>query len=447
MVALSRGGAAGVAAGAAVLGGLLLFATAAPTSLVDAPAYEIDESLAGEVTSGTTPALSPFYDVADWQPGPPGTLVRAEPIDGAPDGMRLFRILYQSTDLQGNAIPVTGLYAVPAGDPPPGGFPLVGFGHGTTGIGQACGMSQAPLDDDTPSRSNFVPHIEPLVEQGWAVVASDYSGMGAPGPASYLVGPLEGRGILDTMRAVQSPAPEIGSVAIDTSKMGVYGKSQGGEAVLSAMELAPTYAPDLDIAGGVSLAPGFTPALQGVLDAVASNPTSTSQNMFVLLIARSYAENYPQYTNLDEILSDVGKEKMAILDQYCGGDLADRVVDVPLSELLNTPVASGLVTALGEAMPGSTPLKMPAIIVQGLEDTTILPQFTHAQVMSRCALGDTVFYVRYPFDDHPSLNYQARLNQPSVIDWMEARWADEPAPDNCANQLLGTTNLAAGVGR
>lgn len=55
--------------------------------------------------------------------------------------------------------------------------------------------------------------------------------------------------------------------------------------------MAPTYAQELDIAGGVSLAPGLTPALQGVLNAVAGNPTSTAQNMFVLLIAKSYAEN------------------------------------------------------------------------------------------------------------------------------------------------------------
>lgn len=445
---LSRGGAAGVAAGAALVGGLLLFATAAPTSLVDAPAYQIDPALTGEVSASVTPPLSSFYDIGQWQPGAPGTLVKAEPIEGdAPNGMRLFRILYQSTDLQGNAIPVTGLFAVPAGDPPPGGFPLVGFGHGTTGVGQACGMSQTPLEPNTPAYSNFVPHIQPMVEQGWAVVASDYSGLGAPGPASYLVGPLEGRGILDSMRAVLTPSANIGSVPIDQTKLGVYGKSQGGEAVLSAMELAPEYAPELDIAGGVSLAPGLTPGIQGVLDAVASNPTSTSQNMFVLLIAKSFAENYPDDTNLEEILSDKGKEKMAILDQYCGGELAERVVDVPLSQLLNTPVASGLVTALGKAMPGSTPLEMPVVIVQGLKDKTILPQFTHAQVMSRCALGDTVFYVRYPFDDHPSLNFQARVTQPSVIDWMEARWAGEPAPDNCANQLLGTTDTATGVNR
>ena len=90
-----------------------------------------------------------------------------------------------------------------------------------------CGMSQTPTQPDTPGNSNWIPHIEPLVRQGWAVVASDYSGMGAPGPSSYLVGPLEARGILDALRAVQQPAPSIGSVPINSAKLGVYGKSQG----------------------------------------------------------------------------------------------------------------------------------------------------------------------------------------------------------------------------
>jgi len=441
----SRTTAAIGAAAAAIIGGALMYVTAPATSLVDAPAYEVPQAVTDSIDTTVTPEVSEFYDVDAWQPGPPGTLVRSEPIEGAPAGTQLYRIMYQSTDLQGNAIPVTALYAAPDGPAPQGGFPLIGFAHGTTGVGRACGMSQAPLTPHTPGYSAWIPHIEPLVRQGWAVVASDYSGMGAPGPASYLVGPLEGRGVLDSMRAVLQPSPEIGSVPIDTAKLGIYGKSQGGEAALSAMELATTYAPELDIAGGVSLAPGFTPALQGILDAVASNPTSTSQNMFVLLIAKSYAENYPQFTNLDDILSDEGKQRIDLLDRYCGSVLADKVTDLPLSQLLETPVDSGLVTALGEAMPGSTPLEMPVVIVQGLKDKTILPQFTHAQVMSRCALGDTVWYVRYPDDDHSSINYQARETRPTVIDWMNARWAGEPAPDNCTNQLLGTTHTVTGV--
>ena len=312
-MAFSRGGKVLGTVGAAIVAGLLLAATAPPTSLVDAPAFALDPEEQGEFDTTIVPELTAFYDAAGVTPGPPGTLIRAEPVKEAPAGVKVYRIMYQSTDLQGNALPVTGLFAVPDTDPPAGGFPLVSFAHGTTGVGRMCGISQTPFEPKTPGFTAWVPHIGPLVEQGWAVVATDYSGMGAPGPSSYLVGPLEGRGILDALRAVLTPQPSIGNVAVNAEQLGIYGKSPGGEAALSAMELAPEYAPELSIDGGVALAPGLTPALQGVLDAVASNPTSTSQNMFVLLIAKSFAENYPDLVTLDEILSPMGQERMKLL--------------------------------------------------------------------------------------------------------------------------------------
>jgi Secretory lipase len=430
----------------AIVSGLLLIACSPPTSLVDAPMYDMSSDTAGDLDTPVTPELSPFYEMTGWAPtGRPGALIRAEPVSEAPNDVRMWRIIYESTDLAGRPIPVSALFATPAARPPQEGFPLIGFAHGTTGVGEMCGISHTPLEVGTPGYSAWVPHLEPMVRQGWAVVASDYSGMGAPGPQSYLVGPLEARGILDSMRAVIAPNPATGAVPIDTARLGVYGKSQGGEAALSALQLAPHYAPDLDIAGGVILAPGFTPSLQGVLDAVASNPTSTAQNMFVLLIAQSYARNYPELVSLDDIVSPEGQKRIDLLARHCGTDLADRVSDVPLSDLIKTPFAPGLVSALARGMPGTEKLEMPIVVVQGLKDVTILPQFTHAEVMSQCALGTTTFYVRYPEDDHPSINFQAREHQPSVIDWMNARWAGEPAPSNCPNQLLGQLSWAAGV--
>lgn len=301
------------------------------------------------------------------------------------------------------------------------------------------------MQPGTPAYTAWMPHIKPLVDAGLAVVASDYSGMGAPGPSSYLVGPLEGRGVLDAMRAVENPSPMIGDIPVDKNKLAVYGKSQGGEAANSALEIAPEYAPELKIGSGVLLAPGYTPPIRGILDAVASNPTSTKQNMFVLLIAKSYAESYPDIVKLDEILSPEGMEKAKLLDGYCGQNLIDRVSDVPLTKLINTPVPGNLIRAMSKGMPGTKRIGVPIAFWQGLKDTTIIPQFTHAQVMTQCALGTTTFYVRYPEDDHGSMNYQARTRDPNAIEYMKNIWAGKPAPDNCANQLLGTVGTATGV--
>lgn len=211
-MALSRTAAGIGTAAAALVAGGLLYVSAPPTSLVDAPAYPQDASQAGDLDTTVTPKLANFYDTPLGDVTTPGTLVGAQEVDGAPAGTRVYRILYSSTDLQDNPIPVTALLAVPDAPAPAGGFPLVGFAHGTTGVGRMCGISHTPFEPKTPGYSAWVPHIEPLVQQGWAVVASDYSGMGAPGPSSYLVGPLEGRGILDSMRAVLPPSDQTGSI-------------------------------------------------------------------------------------------------------------------------------------------------------------------------------------------------------------------------------------------
>lgn len=428
----------------AIVGGLLLFVTKPPVNLIDVPINTSGEG-AAELETSEAPAVSSFYNPGNWTPKGPGTLIKAEPVQGAPKGVKAYRVMYESTDLQNNPLPVTGLYVAPDKTAPAGGFPLVSYAHGTTGVGRMCGMSQTPFTPNTPGITGWTPHYGPMVEEGWAVFASDYSGMGAPGPSSYLVGPLEGRGVIDGMRAVQNPAASIGDVPINKNKLGIYGKSQGGEAALSAAQLLPTYAPELNVGGTVALAPGFTPALAGILNTVAKNPTSTTQNMFVLLIAKSFADNYPELVNLDEMLTPLGKEKIKLLDTKCGNALTKEVSDVPLSQLLNVPIPNGIVEALGIAMPGNVKIEHPTMILQGLKDKTILPQFTHAQVMSQCAVGTELYYVRYKNDDHPSLNYQAREHNPSAIDYLEDRWAGEPAPHNCANQLLGTAQLASGV--
>lgn len=427
----------GIAAiAAAVVGAGALIVTAPAPYLIDVPAF------AGEINNlpGTgqtvTPELSEFYDVdPSTVPATPGALMDAEPIPGGPPGVEVHRIMYASTDLQGNPLPVSGLFAYPTGDPPEGGWPLIGYAHGTTGVGRACGMSQAPFTEETPGFAHFWLQILPMVERGWAVVASDLSGMGAPGPGSYLVGPLEGRNVLDSMRAVLTPDDRIGSVPLDADQLGVYGTSQGGSTTLSTLQEAVTYAPELDLKGGMALALGLIVPIPGALELVASNPTSTMQNMFMLLIAKSYADSYPDLVDIEDVLTPVGIEHLALLDEYCGQDLATRVVDVPLSELVRTPLDSGLLAAMERAMPQPVPLGAPAIIAQGLADVTILPAFTHAQVMTSCAVGERVWYDVYPDDDHYTIRFQARESGGRIYDWMQARFDGVPAPTNCANQL------------
>ncbi len=153
--------------------------------------------------------------------GPPGTLIRSEPMLFAPGGAQAYRILYRSTGVRGEPIAVSGVVVIPPGETPAGGRPIVAWAHPTTGVVPHC----------APSLAIFVfqqmQGLRQLVEQGAVVVATDYPGLGTAGPHPYLVGASEGRAVLDSVRAARSLPGGGGG-----NTFAVWGHSQGGQAAL-----------------------------------------------------------------------------------------------------------------------------------------------------------------------------------------------------------------------
>ena len=144
--------------------------------------------------------LSPFYRRTEALPARPGAMLREEPIAAQPEmtgAGSAARIFYASTDLRWHAgiVPVSGTLYLPKGEPPAGGWPLVAWAHGTLGVSDRC----------APSWSGHKPrdavYINRWLENGFAVVATDYQGLGGPGPHPYLIWEAEGRSVLDAARA------------------------------------------------------------------------------------------------------------------------------------------------------------------------------------------------------------------------------------------------------
>ena len=135
--------------------------------------------------------------------GPPGTLVRQEVIDGAPLGAIAYRVLYRSTGLNDKPIAVSGVVIVPRGEPPPGGRPIVAWAHPTSGIASRCAPSLAIF------LFQQIQGLRSFVRNGYVVAATDYPGLGTPGPHPYLVGVSEARAVLE-LRACCRPVSRRG---------------------------------------------------------------------------------------------------------------------------------------------------------------------------------------------------------------------------------------------
>lgn len=114
--------------------------------------------------------------------GAPGTLLQAQRV--APEtveGATTWRVLYVSRDGVGQPIAVSGTVSVPEGPAPEAGWPVLSYGHGTTGVADRCAPSRATLGQE-PMGSTALGSRVPreFVTDGFVVAQSDYEGLGTP---------------------------------------------------------------------------------------------------------------------------------------------------------------------------------------------------------------------------------------------------------------------------
>jgi len=121
--------------------------------------------------------IEPFYVPPDPLPAEPGTIIRTEPLGVEVPGAQALRMLYVSERPDGTPAASSGMIFIPDTPAPPEGRPVVAWAHGTVGMGDACAPSRAanPLGDT----DNW---LDQMMELGYVVTATDYVGLGTPGP-------------------------------------------------------------------------------------------------------------------------------------------------------------------------------------------------------------------------------------------------------------------------
>jgi hypothetical protein len=138
--------------------------------------------------------------------------------------------------------------------------------------------------------------IGTLIMRGWAIVATDYTGLGTRGPGAvpthtYLVGADEAYAELDALRA----ARQLDGVRL-SGQFVVWGYSQGGHAALWTGILAARYAPELTPAGVAAIAPATD--LPRLVQRTQSTLAGRILNGFLVI---GYAAAYPD-VHFDEVV-------------------------------------------------------------------------------------------------------------------------------------------------
>ncbi|MDC0687673.1 lipase family protein [Mitsuaria sp. RG] len=226
--------------------------------------------------------VSAFYTWSKAIPATPGKLLRSEPLDSAlslPNAASAQRILYTSLDgIDGKTpIVVSGALFIPKGKAPAGGWPVASWGHGTVGVADICAPSWA-------GRSyRDVQYLNRWLDEGYAIVATDYQGLGVPGGHPLLNNRMAAYGILDAARAVVAGVPGL------ANKVLIVGQSQGGAGAFAAGAYAATYAPDLGVKGSIGTGVIYTIGAKNVGEQdVNKVDPALAYGFYTLLAAQQY---------------------------------------------------------------------------------------------------------------------------------------------------------------
>ena len=373
-------------------------------------------------------AQTSFYDASRQEiAGRPGTLIRSEPMSFAPAGAQAYRVLYRSTGMHGGPIAVSGVIIVPPGPAPAGGRPIVAWAHPTTGVVPHC----------APSLAIFVfqqmAGLRQLIEQGVVVAATDYPGLGTPGPHPYLVGDSEARAVIDSVRAARNlPGAETGN------SFAVWGHSQGGQASLYTGLIARTYAPELNLVGVAAAAPATSlVTLMGD-----DFKTSGGKNLTAMTLW-SWSRVYGAPIN-----KVVLPEAMPAVDQLANeciesifDILARRRTEKPLEEhFLSVPNIATVEpwrSLAARNTPGALPPSIPLFLAQGTTDDIVRPEVTASYMQRQCKAGSKVRMMWVQGVGHGLV---ARDSADAGVTWMMDRFAGGPAPTDCGKSLSSTAD-------
>lgn len=376
--------------------------------------------LAGARWLMRAPSPDAFYSDPAALPVAPGMLIRTEPFARqVPAGTRGWRILYTTTRAGGG--PAVASAIVLVGNEPAARRPVIAWAHGTTGVAGGC----APSLLDEPFA--HAPAIETALARGWAIVATDYVGLGTSGPHPYLIGDGEARPVLDAVRA----ARQLGAAAVGDQFV-VWGHSQGGHAALWTGISAPLYAPELHLAGVAAMAPATD--LPAMLAGVHATPAGRIISAYLL---NAYTGIYPD-VRATELTSGARTLLARDIARHCmaGSSAWLALADALLAggSLFDGEPGTG---ALGARLAANVPqaaVAAPLWIAQGLDDTLVLPPVQDDYVARRCAAGQPIHYVHVTGRDHLSLVAADSPLSGWLMQWTTERFAGIPPPDACTTE-------------
>ncbi|EHI45979.1 secretory lipase [Rhodococcus opacus PD630] len=326
----------------------------------------------------------------------PGQLLSSRAVaDGPalPSAGRNEVITYASQDGNGDPVVVSGTVSIPRTPAPEGGYPVISWAHGTTGVADAC----APSADFAggPAHgylSGVDASLDDWVAKGYAVVSTDYQGLGTPGIHPYINGDTETNAVVDIVRAARAMDPAVGSTWF------VIGHSQGGQAALFTAAQGGERAPELHLGGAVAIAPGngldqtpqyFRSGVPGIEAAEAFLP--------LILLGAQAAD---PAIDPSALLTEQAQPLLTVARTGCIDDIR-KVPPVPAGQVFRPDADLGPLTEyLARQEPSRVHVQVPTLVAQSSGDLVVSEPSTDLMVKTLQDNGNELTYRTYEGADH-----------------------------------------------
>jgi len=365
------------------------------------------------------PAVDPFYaQPASFAGTTPGQVLKSRQVTitglGIPLPFTAWQVQYVSEDTFGSPQANVGTIIKPllATGPPK----LVSYQPAIDSLSYLCDPSYKLRKGNEAEAVN----LAPLLLKGWTVVVPDFLGPNHQWAAAY----VEGKGTLDGIRAAENFAPA--GLPGRSTPVGLTGYSGGARGTEFAAELAPTYAPGLNIVGA---APG------GLAVNVADVAKGADGGLFAgvyFAAALGIGRAYPSL-DMDSLLNDDGKQMEQDISSMCIEEFtatyAFQRIERYTVDGVDPLTLPKVQKVIGEIQAGhlGTP-KVPLYLYMATYDELVVTPDADKLVQDYCGRGVRIEYVKYPLAEHVTALAEG---YPGAVTWLEDRFAGKPAPTSC----------------
>ncbi|NUF22857.1 alpha/beta fold hydrolase [Acinetobacter oleivorans] len=326
-------------------------------------------------------------------------------------------LTYKMLGQSGQEVQATSLVFTPNTPPPAGGWPIVVWAHGTTGVADACAPSKTALTDSTKDL------ISKLLAAGYVVVAPDYEGLGTPGIHPFLNVKSEAFSITDAVVATRNYLLQRN--LLTSKKWLTVGHSQGGHAALGAAQYASRA--QLDYKGTVAVAPasnlGFilVAGEQAVANATIDKkiPMYAQLDTYTALVTAGIRNTQPSF-NYSQVFTSQTESTAQQAETICAGPLAQAlVVNMQTYAATHGGTLDGFTRTQPNFMavplvktfldkdsqPLQAKVSTPIIIYQGLADTTVPKVATDILISNATVVGTKInSYVTGNWDHNTAMS-------------------------------------------